>query len=113
MTERERKVVHPLEVVNQQYRPVQPRERTVRGLEQAQRGQRCRAVGLENDCPEALTSFGDLAQFPQEVDRCSERHISLRLVPDDAELGQVVETIRGLGKQACLPSPWVAHDQYG
>ena len=110
MAERERELVDPLQVVDDEQRRFERAEGPVRTLEQPHGLERRRARGVEEHSLDLGSALRHLAEGAQEPGRGRERHLALGLVADDGERVREGRPGSRLGEQPALAAAGLADD---
>jgi hypothetical protein len=109
VAKRERELVDPLHVVDENQRRTDHAKRTVRGLEDPQRLKRCRFLAsvIEEQRLQPARSLRS-GERQQEIGGCRERHFAFRLVANDAEPVRQARLRSSLCQQPALPAAGLA-----
>jgi hypothetical protein len=107
--ERERKLVHPLHVVEDEERRLELAQRPVRGLEHSHRLEGGRR--LEQDRVDLPSVLGCVRERAQQRRRRCERHVPFGLVADDAKGMVETKPALGLRQEPALAAPRLSDDE--
>jgi hypothetical protein len=114
VAQREREVVDPLQVVDQDKRRTAHAEDAVCGFEHLHpHERRAFLTRIKHQRAEPAAGRSELSECTQQVSGRCERHLPLRFVADDAKAVRRLGPVGDLGQKPALPAPRVADDHRG